>query len=516
MSRTITLFYIIYRLLFGTASGAAYEPAIPKTWDDKAMSEMELPLSSEVKRGYAPAEHYYRIPSRRIYKSYPVYHPAKEPAGYFETLRSATPELLWDDKNTRPRLSTEADWVRAGELVFDEPIVITSGGLLGPSAATNLFVRERQWYEQTEMPTTREGVVPFLRYVVREPGKVEVGALSCAMCHTRLMPDGSIIRGAQGNFPFSKAFAYDMRHPAVIPPAFSGMIHGLYTTPWIKTNRQEALSKLSLQEIAAHFDIIPAGVSPRHGTGSWSPVQVPDLIGVQDRRYLDRTGLQRHRGPVDMMRYAALNQGLDEMTTYNGMLLNGQKEREPAERFFLQRYSDEQLYALTMFLYALQPPPNPHLPKTPTEKSLVERGRAVFMDAENGCSSCHDPKQGYTNNKLVAAPGFEIPENHPERANILRQRVNTDPDLTMTTRRGTGLYKVPSLLGLWYRGPLEHNGSSATLEDWFNPARLRDDYVPTGWRGPLGTTTRAVKGHEHGLDLSENDKRALLAFLRTL
>jgi hypothetical protein len=61
----------------------------------------------------------------------------------------------------------------------------------------------------------------------------------------------------------------------------------------------------------------------------------------------------------------------------------------------------------------------------------------------------------------------------------------------------------------------EHNGSCAALEDWFDPARLRDDYVPTGFVG-YGVKARAVKGHEFGLDLSADDKRALIAFLKTL
>jgi hypothetical protein len=74
---------------------------------------------------------------------------------------------------------------------------------------------------------------------------------------------------------------------------------------------------------------------------------------------------------------------------------------------------------------------------------------------------------------------------------------------------------VPSLKGVWYRGPFEHNGSVATLEDWFDERRLRDDYVPTGWKG-VATRTRAVKGHEFGLRLSPDDRRALIAFLRTL
>jgi hypothetical protein len=93
--------------------------------------------------------------------------------------------------------------------------------------------------------------------------------------------------------------------------------------------------------------------------------------------------------------------------------------------------------------------------------------------------------------------------------------IGTDPGLTLSTRRGTGYYKVPSLQGVWYRGPFEHNGSVATLEDWFDPSRLNSEYRPTGFRG-FRTQKRAVKGHEFGLNLSPNDKTALIAFLRTL
>ena len=75
---------------------------------------------------------------------------------------------------------------------------------------------------------------------------------------------------------------------------------------------------------------------------------------------------------------------------------------------------------------------------------------------------------------------------------------------------------MPLLLGVWYRGPFEHNGSCATLEDWFDPRRLRDNYVPTGWRGPPESKTRAVPGHEYGVDLSDDDRKALIAFLKTL
>jgi hypothetical protein len=93
--------------------------------------------------------------------------------------------------------------------------------------------------------------------------------------------------------------------------------------------------------------------------------------------------------------------------------------------------------------------------------------------------------------------------------------VGTDPFLATKTRRGTGYCKVPSLKGAWYRGPFEHNGSVATLEDWFDSRRLRDDYVPSGYRG-YGVQTRAIRGHEFGLKLTAEDKGALIAFLKTL
>ena len=123
--------------------------------------------------------------------------------------------------------------------------------------------------------------------------------------------------------------------------------------------------------------------------------------------------------------------------------------------------------------------------------------------------NCAARRQGCT------APGFEAPEDHLKKYDILPGSIGTDPNLTMNTRRGTGYYKVPSLRGVWNRSMFEHSGSVATLEDWFDPRRLREDYVPTGFRG-YNVKTRAVPGHEFGLKLSTEDKSALIAYLKTL
>lgn len=90
-----------------------------------------------------------------------------------------------------------------------------------------------------------------------------------------------------------------------------------------------------------------------------------------------------------------------------------------------------------------------------------------------------------------------------------------DPRYALETHKGTGYYKVPSLKGVWYREPFGHNGSAATLEDWFDPARLRPDYVPTGFKGYDGKA-RSIPGHPFGLRLSPAERKDLLAFLRSL
>ena len=80
----------------------------------------------------------------------------------------------------------------------------------------------------------------------------------------------------------------------------------------------------------------------------------------------------------------------------------------------------------------------------------------------------------------------------------MRTQAGLNPGLALKTRKGTGYYKVPSLKGLWYRGPFEHSGSITTLEEWFDPARLRDDYLPKGWNPP-DTRARPIPGRRYSL-----------------
>ena len=257
---------------------------------------------------------------------------------------------------------------------------------------------------------------------------------------------------------------------------------------------------------------MPPGVMYRHRSSSFNPVQVPDLIGVEDRHYLDRTGLQPQHSIVDLMRYAAMNQGGDNLANFDGFIPAGipafKALPDPSDSVNVGgRYSDEQLYAMALYVYSLKPPPNPN-----KFDKAAARGKKVFES--QGCSVCHTPPL-YTNNKLTPAEGFAVPTAHLTKYDILPMSVGTDSGLTLKTRRGTGYYKVPSLKGVWYRSMFGHSGWCATLEDWFDPHRTKQDYIPTGFK-PYGATSYAVEGHPFGLDLSDEDRKALIAFLKTL
>jgi hypothetical protein len=68
---------------------------------------------------------------------------------------------------------------------------------------------------------------------------------------------------------------------------------------------------------------------------------------------------------------------------------------------------------------------------------------------------------------------------------------------------------------VWYRGHYLHDGAAASLEEMFDPGRLSDGHAPGGFVPP-GTRTRAIKGHEFGLELTPEEREQLIAFLRTL
>jgi hypothetical protein len=480
-------------------ASSSWSPNIPASWDVEALNSLELPLVvPEVSPVFVSPDYYYRVPVRPIYKTYPVYTPAKEPPGYIEWLKKQEPQIIFDPS----KLNSEEDWIKAGALVFHSPIAYEV-------IVTESDVKNKDWYEKINPPIGKDGAMHFIRYGIREKGKVEVGILACATCHTRLMPDGTLVDGAQGNFAYNRAIAWSYRQRQTLDFVRND-IRLMYGTPWLRPDPHLKLQQGTMDEICSYEEAIPPGVVARNGTSPLYPTGVPNLIGIKEIRYLDATGLVRHRSIGDLMRYMALAQGMDFVSRYASFIPRG--EGDPPvlpdpHTFEAKRYSDEQLYALALYVYSLKPPPNPN-----KFDALAAKGQRVFM--RERCGACHTPPL-YTNNKLTPVDSFEVPEEHYKKYGVTPLSVGTDPGLSIKTRRGTGYYKVPSLQGLWSRLTFGHSGDVATLEDWFDPRRTNNSYIPTAFKG-FGVRSRAVKGHRYGLDLSKEDRRALIAFLKTL
>jgi hypothetical protein len=454
-------------------------------WNAGELASFELPLvNAEQSAQHATPDYYYRLAVRPIFKSYPIYAPGHEPAGYMDWLAQQEPALAFDAST----LHSDAEWIAAGETVFDAP--------LGYGATfTPARVRDRDWYAHNQVPVTKDGRMPFARYVIRTKGVVDVGSGSCLMCHARVMPDGTFLKGAQGNFPSDRIVGDNLRRQAAATNDAAALLDGVrlgqrtfFSMPWLKPDPIARVATMTIDEIASVYEAIPPGASTRVNLSLFAPAQIPDLIGVRDRRFLDHTGLVQQRSIADLMRYIAIVQGANAFDRFGEFLLVDPVP-DPTK---MDRYSDEQLYALGRYLYSLEPPSNPNPPNATTAAD----GRRVF--SREGCNACHTAPL-YTSNTLTPSDGFIVPGDHLKRYGIINRSVGTDPELALRTRKGTGYYKVPSLKGVWYRGPFQHAGAVRTLEEWFDPARLG-----------------RVPGHRFGLTLTPADRRALVAFIETL
>ena len=179
------------------AGDPPFHPDIPKAWDDVAVESMELPLAQRDRSPrYMSSAEYYALHIRPIYRSYPVYAPGREPAGYLDSLKQK------DARNPLRSLQTphQGDWIRAGKLVFESDTVPF------PPAAQL----------QPNPPRSPPGAMAHFRARPRLPllhpskGSRGVGCNSCAGCHTRSCPTAPFSKEARAN-PLTRCARID--HP---------------------------------------------------------------------------------------------------------------------------------------------------------------------------------------------------------------------------------------------------------------------------------------------------------------
>ena len=498
---------IVVALLLGPHSGSARAAgaAVPRSWSQSDVDTFRLPLAG---LGAPPTlvseREYYALPEVNL-KTYPVYVPDREPPNYLEWLREQDPRPMVDVS----KLKTDQDWIDAGREVFYGRELPRFTG-----SEDNLqLIRNPQVLAAYRLQTTKEGVILGLRYVVRQKGKVELGTDTCAMCHVQVRPDGEVIEGAPNNYtPFGPIMAdltrrYAQMSPEILRDRRLRMMREDYRVPYLKDDPNLGIPDLPPEQIAHLYEQYPLGSHPRTNTSVLYPVRISNLIGIRDLHYFDKTGTARNRNISDLMRYCALiADSTDALTRYG---------RGPEAALDLKalglpngihRTPDALLYALAKFIYSLKPPPNPN----PVDER-TRQGEAVFRRSK--CGDCHAPPL-YTNNKLTLAEGFKPSGTLAKEAELQKVSLGTDPGLALETRKGTGLYRVPSLRMLWLQACFLHDCSVGSLEELFNPMRMYATFRSSNW-SPT-TPAHAVKGHRHGMNLSPDDKAALIAFLRTL
>jgi hypothetical protein len=183
-------------------------------------------------------------------------------------------------------------------------------------------------------------------------------------------------------------------------------------------------------------------------------------------------------------------------------------------------------------------------PTTPQDATLVARGKAVFAQAK--CDGCHhpdDPAKDDVTPLPEAAGGEYLPG---ENAAFPKGTIRTDPLLRSLIAQNssrptdggvdtgylallefiqdqqlqagpTDGYRVGYLGGLWARAPYLHNGSVPTLEDLFKPAADRPKtFVTHGFTIDTTIQGNGNQGHEFGVNLSAEDKSALITYLNSL
>src|SRR5215831_7638695 len=166
---------------------SAVAQKVPKTWDEAALADWATPVAGlNLRPGHLSEKDYYALPVENL-RTYPVYYPGREPAGYWGMLQQIGPKPLIEPA----RLRTEADWIEAGRRVFDEldhlPLRTFDPKLIAAA-------RELAAYETSGAKPLPDGTVFGARWVPTSRG-VALSFSNCSNCHLRYLPDGSAIPG---------------------------------------------------------------------------------------------------------------------------------------------------------------------------------------------------------------------------------------------------------------------------------------------------------------------------------
>ena len=191
-----------------------------------------------------------------------------------------------------------------------------------------------------------DGSVHYLRWVPTSNG-LALGVNDCASCHTRQLPDGTQLNGAQfddgGDGVLGALVSTgDERFFGESP---SMVAWRSFAVPWVENDIHEKLKSMTPEEVG-NLAATPPGTFARFNGSPFFPTQVPDLAGIKDRKYIDHTATHLLRGPEDISRYAILVSCCDPGGFGPHQMLN------PTQRKVRDRLTDDVAFALGKYLIA--------------------------------------------------------------------------------------------------------------------------------------------------------------------
>jgi hypothetical protein len=308
--------------------------------------------------------------------------------------------------------------------------------------------------------------------------------------------------------------------------------------------------RMKIGSLAQQYDFLET--MPEFGPGrveTWTPYKrtvVKRLLPVTDAGIADFPALwnqrlreKRHDGSHMQLHWDGNNDDLNERNIIAAVGVTG------------TRHVDiPRLLRVKQFIMDLRPPSYeeklPEGGKFSIKQELAKKGEGIYGEKCAACHALSGEKVGKV--EALAAIGTDRSRADaftPELVKEVNQlkddswRLRTPPAWTLKNFKKTDGYTNQPLDGVWLRAPYLHNGSVPTLRDLLKRPEERPkiffrgndvyDWVNVGFKsddpGEQGRTFfcyntaekgNSNQGHAYGTDLSEDQKDALVEYLKTL
>jgi hypothetical protein len=403
------------------------------------------------------------------------------------------------------------------QAVFDETWKVWEEPLQSKAAAANSEERRQMAFSRYGLTPRPDDPSKPLQYVVDEQGN---WCMSCLACHQGKVA-GRVIPGVANSHFALQTLTEEIRATKLhMKEPLTRMDVGSMFMPLGGTNGTTNAVMFGVA-LMAHRDPdlnvhqenpIPKMTHHDHDAPAWW------LFRRKQRIYIDGFALKSHRA---LMQFTLVKQ-------------NGPQQFHEREDDFRDIYA---------YLESLEPPSYPYA----IDRTLSKQGTEVF---NQHCTSCHG----------TYGPGGKYPEKVVSIDEIGTDRVRLDallPEQRMAYGKSwftwhgkdrivpdPGGYVAPPLDGVWATAPYFHNGSVPTLWHVLHPSerptvwqRTDDGYdqekvgleAPTFDRMPSGISaaerrryfdtsqsSKSATGHDFPDALNEDEKRAVLEYLKTL